>query len=184
VTDTVAGWLDVDHATLSQLALAAPGDADRPVFVAYLDGERKPNLPGATGLFGGLTTGTTREQLALAAFEGVALGLIAGRDSLADAGLRETGRVLVTGGGARSPAYPQVLADLSGHPVRRTDVAESTARGACVQATAVLTGVSVPQVRDAWAPTATVAAEPRPGRAVAELRDRYAELARYRGANR
>ena len=47
-------------------------------------------------------------------------------------------RVLVAGGGAKSPAYRQVLADLLGTPVLQLDAPDATARGACVQAAAVL----------------------------------------------
>ena len=74
VTDTVARWLGVDAAGLATLALAAPPAAAPPVLVPYFDGERTPNLPEASGLFAGLRNDTSREDLALAAHDGVLCG--------------------------------------------------------------------------------------------------------------
>ncbi len=138
VTDTFARLLDVDHATLERLALAAPVRAQRPTLVAYLDGERTPRRPGATGVLGGITGETTREDVALAAYEGVVAGLVGAARALERAGVDTSGEVVVNGGGARSLAYRQVLADALGRPVVRRAAPEATARGACVQAVAVL----------------------------------------------
>lgn len=65
VADTVAGWLGVDHDGLGDLAAAADADPDRPVLAAFFDGERKPDLPHATGVLAGLTSATRREAFAL-----------------------------------------------------------------------------------------------------------------------
>jgi hypothetical protein len=57
---------------LSRLPLAAPVDQpNRSVLAAYLDGERVPDRPNATGTLAGLRTDTTREQIARAAYEGL-----------------------------------------------------------------------------------------------------------------
>jgi xylulokinase len=174
VTDTFARLLGVDHAGLAELALHAPGGSG-PVLAAFLDGERKPNRPGARGLLAGLTSATSREELARAAFEGVILGLISGEAHLNVAGVDTSGRLIATGGGARSAAYTQLLADLAGREVLVADAPEASARGACVQAAAVVTGEPITDVLRAWTPPARVVAGPRPGTdALRELiRDRY-----------
>lgn len=162
VTDWTARLLGVDHAELARMALTVePGRA--PVLAAFLDGERKPNRPGATGLLAGLTAATTREELARSAFDGVLLGLVRGQRSMNAAGVATGGRVLITGGGARSPAYRQILADLTGRDVVAADADEATARGAAVQAAAIASGSTVRHVRRAWAPTTQVVAQPRAG---------------------
>lgn len=161
VTDTMARLLGVDHAGLSALALAAPARADRPLLAAFLDGERSPDRPAARGLLAGLRTDSTREELALAAVEGVVLGLVRGHEAIRAAGATADGPVVVAGGGARSAAYRQVLADTLGTPVETRAVDEATARGAAVQAAAVLAGADVRDVRDAWAPATTGVVEPR-----------------------
>ena len=64
-------------------------------------------------------------------------GLLDAYDALV--GLVPTGgRLLLTGGGARSAVYRQVLADLSGRAVTIPEVEEAVATGACVQAASVL----------------------------------------------
>lgn len=179
VTDFAGRLLGVDHEELARLALATNPRPDRPVLAAYLEGERSPALPHATGLLGGIRTDTTREQIAYAAFEGVLLGLVRGQRALEAVGVQTSGDVLVAGGGARSAAYRQILADILGVPVHQRDAPEATARGASVQATAVLTGEPVVAVRDRWRPATVGSTEPRPyDHAVTE---RYLALARAAG---
>jgi xylulokinase len=180
VTDAVARWLGVDHAELSRLALGAGCPPGRPVLAAYLDGERSPDRPRARGALAGLTPDTTRDELALAAVEGVLLGLVEGVDALDEAGVATGGRVVVTGGGARSPAYRQVLADLLGREVERRDADGATARGAAVLAAAALDGAAVDEVRDAWAPGVASEASPRAWD-TDRVRARYRRLADWDG---
>ncbi|GAA0430134.1 xylulokinase [Leifsonia naganoensis] len=157
-TDTFARILNVDHHELSRLALdAQPG----PVLAPYLDGERTPDLPGAVGILGGITTSTSREQVARAAYEGVVLGLVSGQNHLERMGVRTHGRVLAVGGGAKSPAYQQLLADAVGRTIHTADVQEATARGAAVQAAAIAHTTDVATIRDRWAPRLTSVAQPR-----------------------
>ena len=173
VTDSVARWLGVSLDELATLALEAPDNDNRPVFLAYLDGERTPNRPDATGLLGGLTTATTRGELARASFEGVLFGIVSGHDAIRAAGAPADGSVTVVGGGAKSLAYRQFLADILQTPVLTKDLSEATARGACIQAAAVLAAGDVTEVRDAWAPATTTSTQPR--------EDRYGVArARYR----
>ncbi|GAA3010287.1 xylulokinase [Microbacterium aurantiacum] len=180
VTDTAARWLGVDHDELGRLALAAPLAEDRPVFAAFLDGERKPDRPGARGLLAGLSTETTREQLALAAFEGVVFGLVRGQHALERAGVDCAGPLLAVGGAAASPAARQVLADATGRTVLTTAMPEAVASGAAVQAAAVLAGRTIAEVRSAWAPPRTAVAEPMP-RPEDGAFERYAALADWTG---
>ena len=162
VTDTFARLLGVDLAGLSDLALAADESEPGPTLVAYLDGERTPNRPDARGVLSNLTTATTREQVARAAFEGVILGLVQGQRHLERCGFTLTGRVFAVGGGSRSPAYVQLLADALRQPVwLPTDVPEATARGAAVQAAAMVNGELVATIRTRWRPSSTIGAHPR-----------------------
>ena len=186
VTDTIGRLLGVDHQELDALALAAPLAAPfvaRPLtLVPYLDGERTPNRPSATGTLTGLRNDVTREELARAAVEGVVCGLLDGLDALHAAGVPtpvhgSDGRLVLVGGGARSPAYRQVLADLSGAPVVVPVTDELVATGACVQASAALHQVPAADVMAAWHLTAGTVTEPAPGsadRSVA-VRAAYAE---------
>ena len=60
------------------------------------------------------------------------------------------GRLLLTGGGARSAVYRQLLADLSGRAVTIPEVEEAVATGACVQAASVLLQREPVDIAEAW----------------------------------
>jgi xylulokinase len=177
VTETFARLLGVDFDVLARLALSASPDGARPILLPYLEGERTPNRPHARGVLTGLQSDVSREQLARAAFEGVLCGLLDGLDALRAVGAPDGGRMIATGGGAASPAYLQLLADLAGQPVSVSGSAETSATGAAVQAAAVLRGEPIDQLATAWAPQLMVAAEPRLGQAAGEIRARYGLLA-------
>jgi xylulokinase len=148
VTNAVANLLGVDFAEFDRLALSAPSGAGGLTLLPYLDGERTPNLPTASGSLVGLRSNVSRGDMARAAVEGVVCGLLDGLDALqAHAPVRS---VTIVGGGARSAAYRQVLAELCDVPVQLADADEAVATGACVQAAAVCLGRSHEDVLAAW----------------------------------
>ncbi len=140
VIEAVAGLLGVDAMRCDALALEASAGAGGVTVVPYFDGERTPDRPDATGTIAGLRSDVTREQLARATYEGVVCGLLEALDALAAADVDVTGRLLLLGGGARSPAFRRVLADLAGRSVTVPAPGEHVATGACVQAAAALRG--------------------------------------------
>jgi len=86
-------------------------------FLPYLSGERTPhNNPEAKGVFFGLTHQHGPAELARAVLEGVGYGLAEGMDAVHACGVRP-GSVTLIGGGARSPYWRQMLADISGMPL-------------------------------------------------------------------
>jgi len=177
VTDTVAGLVGTTAPGLDGLALSQPTGSSGLTLLPYLDGERTPDRPSATGVFAGLRTGATREQLALAAFEGVVCGLLDALDALAGhAALDATAPLLLVGGGARAAAYRRALADLSGRAVEVPEVEEAVAAGACVQAAAVLSGRRPDDVRAGWDLGGSVTLDPDPGVDPGPVRAAYAEL--------
>ena len=176
VTDAVAAWLGLNPAEMAAAALEAPPGAAGTVLVPYFDGERTPNRPGATGAFYGLRTGTTRTDLARAAHEGVVCGLLAGVDALRTAGAAAGGRWHLVGGGARSPAYRRVTADLAQTPIRVPTAAEIVAAGACVQA-AAQAGLPLADAPDAWALGAGADIDPDPAVDTSAIRATYTQAA-------
>ena len=117
VLDAAAAMLGVDHRRLSELALGAPAGAGGLTLVPYLEGERTPNRPHATGALHGLRlANTTPACLARAAVEGLLCGLADGLDALVAEGV-EARRVLLIGGGARSEALRRIAPAVLGHPV-------------------------------------------------------------------
>ncbi|MGO3174348.1 MAG: xylulokinase [Microbacterium gubbeenense] len=147
VLDAVSRLLGVDHAELSDLALAAePGSAGL-VLQPWFEGERTPNRPDATAtLFGMTLASTTRENLARSAIEGVLCSLGEGLDAMRALGV-DAKRVLLTGGAAQSPAVQQIASEVFGVPVVVPDPGEYVAQGASVQAAWALSGE-----RPTWLP--------------------------------
>lgn len=149
VTAAVGRLLGVGYEAFDELALAAPPGAGGLTLLPYLDGERTPDRPDATGVLAGLRSDVGRAQLARAAVEGVVCGLLDGLDALGRLA-PTTGRLLLLGGGARSRAFRHILADLSGRPVLVPRDEEQVAAGACVQAAAVACGSDATDVADRW----------------------------------
>ena len=83
------------------------------------------------------------------------------------------GRVVLVGGGARSAAYRQVVADLTGRPVLVPDADELVARGAALQAAAVLTGCPFAEIAAAWDLGVGTTIDPDPTVDGAAIRARY-----------
>lgn len=161
VLNATARLLAVDRAGFDALAMAAPPGSDGLVLLPYLDGERTPNLPSATGVLAGIRSDVTREQLARAAVEGVVCGMLDALDALrAHAPVTS---VVLTGGGARSAAVRQVFADLCGLPVSVATADEAVAAGACVQAAAVALGVTHHEVIERWGLGGSTDVAPSPG---------------------
>jgi xylulokinase len=151
VTDATAHLLGVELAQLDDMALSVPTGSGGIVFVPHLDGERTPNRPDATGTISGLRADVAREQVARAAFEGVVCNLLDGLDALRAVDVPvDAGRLFLVGGGARSSAYRQILADLTQREVTVPADDELVALGACVQAAARITDTPIPDIQSAW----------------------------------
>ncbi|OON72414.1 xylulokinase [Streptomyces tsukubensis] len=140
--DRVASLLGLDREAVE------PGGSV--TLLPYLDGERTPNLPSASGLLQGLRHETTGGQLLQAAYDGAvyslldALGLVLGEDADAAAPL------LLIGGGARGTAWQRTVLRLSGRPVQVPRARELVALGAAAQAAGVVTGEDPAAVARRW----------------------------------
>ncbi|MFG1708726.1 xylulokinase [Nonomuraea sp. M3C6] len=161
VMDAAARIAGVGLDELSDLALQAPPGADGLTLVPYLEGERTPNRPTATGSIHGLTLATsTPAHLARAAIEGMLCGLADGLDAM---GTRPE-RVLLIGGAARSEAVRRIAPTIFGVPITVPPPAEYVANGAAHQAATLLTTPD-------WRSEDTKTYE---GEALPEIRTRYA----------
>jgi xylulokinase len=111
-----------------------PAGADGVLWAPYLMGERTPHTdPDVRGALLGLAASHTRGHIVRAVLEGVAFSQ---RDSFgifAELGVPVT-RIILGGGGARSPLWRQIQADVYGHPVETVAAEEGAAYGAAVLA--------------------------------------------------
>ena len=169
VLDATARLTGTDLDGMSALALAAGPGAGGITLLPYLDGERTPDRPHATGVLRGLTTrNATAENLARAGVEAVLASLAEVASMLAAFG--EQRRALLIGGGARSPAVRALAPGIFGVPVDVPDPEEYVALGAARQAAWALAGTPDPP---AWPrrPAARYEGAYRP-----EIRERFVAL--------
>jgi xylulokinase len=166
----------------AEAAMVPPG-ADGLLWTPYLMGERTPYLdPNARGALVGITASHTRAHVIRAILEGVAFSL---RDTFTIFG--EIGvpvkQIRLGGGGAKSPLWRQIQADVYGHEVELVEAEEGAAYGA-----AILAGVGArmwPSVDSACAAVVRVASRVTPSeRAVAGMNTSYAAYRRVYPATR
>ena len=171
ILTVTARMLGTDPEGLSRLALAAPAGAGGLTLLPYLDGERSPRRPGASGVLRGLTsTNTTPENLARAAVEALLCSLADAIGNLAGCGITAE-RVILIGGAARSEAVRRIAPAVFGVPVTVPQPAEYVALGAARQAAWALSGSAGPPDWPVAGSGAEYTAEPVPA-----VRERYAAL--------
>jgi xylulokinase len=144
VLSAVARLIGTDLDGLSAQALTAGPGAGGLALLPYLDGERSPNRPQASGVLRGLTThNATGPNLARAAIEAVLATLAEAADLIAAQGAGRD-RVLLIGGGARSEAARRLAPGIFGAPVQVPAPEEYVALGAARQAAWALAGTPGP----------------------------------------
>ncbi|MER5713590.1 xylulokinase [Streptomyces sp. NPDC002132] len=167
-TGTVAGFADAHgdwlplactlNCTLAVDRVAALLGLDREAvepasgltLLPYLDGERTPNLPNASGLLHGLRHDTTAGQLLQAAYDGAVHSLLGALDLVLEEEADRSAPLLLIGGGARGAAWQQTVRRLSGRPVQIPEAKELVALGAAAQAAGLLTGEDPAAVARRW----------------------------------
>jgi xylulokinase len=156
---------------LTEEASRVPPGSEGALWAPYLMGERTPHLdPEARAAFVGLTASHTRGHLVRAVLEGVAFSLRDSFEILTGMGV-PVSRVRLGGGGARSPLWRQIQADVYRHTCEVVEVEEGAAFGA-----AILAGVGAgawPSVDAASEAIVRVAQTIEPGPAKAVMDARY-----------
>ena len=133
-TEQVARLFGFDTRDGDARIQATPPGADGLVMLPFLTGERTPDLPQGKGVLAGMDVhNTTPAHLYRAAMEGATYSLKYGYDAFVRAGM-DFDRIVLTGGGANSAAWRQLVADVFGLPVDVPRHAEGAAFGAALQA--------------------------------------------------
>ena len=159
---------NVPYGETDALAEKAPIGADKLLYLPYLMGERSPHPdPDCRGVFFGLSAIHTRAHLIRAVMEGVAFSQRECVDVFREMGVDIAG-MLMTGGGAQSALWCQIMADVYGFPVAslRGDLGPAygaallAAVGAGVYPTVQDTCQSAPRDSQPYIPTNSPAYEP------------------------
>ena len=168
--------LGVSHEEMAELALASEPGARGVTLLPYLDGERTPNRPHARATLTGMSSSTTREDVARAYVEALLCSLADGITSLEERTGTAARRITLIGGGARSRAVQQLAPAIFGREVTIAPDGEYVALGAARQAAWALAGTAEPP---AWeisgSRVVTADATPEVLGAYRELKERTAD---------
>ena len=112
----------------------APIGANGVITLPFFAGERTPDLPNAKACIMGLdANNSTRANLLRSTVEGATFGLRFGVDAFRRLGI-DVHEIRLTGGGARSACWRQMVADICQAPVVVLEQDEGAAFGAALQA--------------------------------------------------
>ncbi len=138
--------LAVSHGGYDEVIETVPPGSDGLVLIPYLEGERMPSAPLACGVLVGVRPATASPaHLARAAVEGVTMGLRYGFKRLRQLGLSHQEARLI-GGGARSPVWRQIVADIFNISVVSPKIEEGPAFGAALQALWCKSGAEIAEL--------------------------------------
>lgn len=133
-TEQTRALFELDVKALDTLAASSPIGSDGVVFLPFFNGERTPNLPNGRASIVGLTAANaTRANIARAAMESAIFGMRIGLEAFQALGFRAR-EIRITGGGAKSPLWREIAANVMNLPVKRPDNDEAAAMGGAIQA--------------------------------------------------
>lgn len=133
-TELMRRPLDVGVGDFDASIASVPPGAGGLLALPFFNGERTPNLPNAKASVHGLdASNCTKGHLLRATVEGATFGLKFGIDELAGLGLHAK-EIVLTGGGANSRVWRQIVADVTGLPVTLLRDNEGAGFGAALQA--------------------------------------------------
>ncbi|MBI9103674.1 MAG: xylulokinase [Spirochaetales bacterium] len=125
---------DRDLKELNSLAEKSPIGSAGIITLPFFNGERTPNLPNGKGCLVGMTGSNVKEENILrSAMESAILGMKLGLDSFRALGFQPK-EVRLIGGGAKSPLWRQIAADVLDLPVQVPVIEEAAAFGGALQA--------------------------------------------------
>jgi xylulokinase len=161
-------------------ALAEPPGGDGLFFLPYLAGERSPYWNDQLrGSFYGLTLGHNRRHMLRAVLEGVAFSLRHLIDIAEELGV-PIHEIALAGGGALTPGWPQLIADVCQRPVLIFAAQDTVTRPLYACCAAALGGVSFDEaLQNAFGPPALYPPEPGPASIYTENYRRYRQLADF-----
>jgi xylulokinase len=137
-TELMRRLLNADIAEFESQASRSSRGAGGVITLPFFNGERTPNLPLAKACVIGLDGKNCRpENLLRSAMEGATFALRYGTDRLGEMGIAAS-EILLTGGGAGSATWRQIVADVCNVPVTVLQQDEGASFGAALQALSVL----------------------------------------------
>lgn len=135
---------------LTTRAETAPIGSEGLIFLPYLTGERTPHSdPQARGAFIGINLRHSKAHLTRAVLEGITFGLRDSLELMKESSV-QVSELRVNGGGARSPIWRQMIADIFGYPVVTVNSTDGPAYGAAVMAASAVLQRGIAELCNEW----------------------------------
>ncbi len=145
-SETMRKLFDQDVKSFDKAAEDAGIGAGGVMMLPFFNGERVPDYPHGEGVLIGLRqSNTTAANIARATLEGVTYEFLLGLEAFRENGI-EPQSLTLTGGGAKSRVWRQLVADMTGCPVRVPEIGEAAAFGAALHGLWCLSGGSIEEI--------------------------------------
>ena len=182
------GLFGMDVKSFDAEAAKSPVGAEGIVLLPFFNGERTPNLPNGRASINGISAANfKKENIARAALESAIFGMRIGMEGFNKLGFKAK-EIRLIGGGAKSPLWQKISANVLKLPVRVPSGGEAAAMGGAIQAlwclaSSGVSGISksIGELCDEHIVTEGALIEPE-SKAAAAYDEAYAVYSRYLGA--
>ena len=145
-SEIMRGFMGFDVKAFDGEAEKAPIGSEGLMMLPFFNGERIPDLPDGKGVLFGMTPDNVKAgNIARATLEGVTFEFLLGLEAFRENGIA-VDSITLTGGGSKSPFWRQLVADMSGCPVRVPVSSEAAALGSALQGLWLMKGGEIADV--------------------------------------
>ena len=179
-SEIMRAFMGYDVKAFDKEAEKAPIGSEGLMMLPFFNGERVPDLPNGKGVLFGMTPDNVKAgNIARATLEGVTYEFILGLEAFRENGI-PVSSITLTGGGSKSPFWRQLVADMSGCPVRVPVSSEAAALGAALQGLWLCEGGEISKIAEehiAFDPSKSAEPDPENHKRYMELYDKWHRLA-------
>ena len=145
-SETMRAMMEQGVKEFDEAAESAPVGSEGLMLLPFFNGERVPDLPEGKGVLFGMTPdNVTKANIARATLEGVTFEFLLGLEAFRENGIA-VNSITLTGGGSKSRFWRQLVADMTGCPVRVPVSSEAAALGAALQGLWLMEGGNISSI--------------------------------------
>ena len=145
-SETMRAMMEQSVKEFDEAAESAPVGSEGLMLLPFFNGERVPDLPEGKGVLFGMTPdNVTKANIARATLEGVTFEFLLGLEAFRENGIA-VNSITLTGGGSKSRFWRQLVADMTGCPVRVPVSSEAAALGAALQGLWLMEGGNISSI--------------------------------------
>jgi len=149
-SEEIRKLFEMDVKELDELAFSANPGCDGVIMLPYFNGERTPNYPKGKAVIAGMdSSNCTKANIARAALESAVYSMKVGLEAFEEQGFKPN-RLILTGGGANSKVWPQIVSNIMELEVVIPSIKESAAFGGAIQVLSLLEHKSIDEIASTY----------------------------------